>query len=145
MNRGTLGILLAAHRLWVIGGERGVRLGLIGTNLSGANLRGADLRDADLRDADLSGANLSGADLRGADLRGADLRGANRLLGPQRSDGFLFTYCLAGQLVYAGCRTMTFEQYERHVAENYEGTAKATETRAILQCLRILAAARSPA
>jgi uncharacterized protein YjbI with pentapeptide repeats len=50
--------VLAKHKLWLEGDEKGER----------ADLRGADLRYADLSRADLSGANLHRADLSRADL-----------------------------------------------------------------------------
>ncbi|MHA7900804.1 MAG: pentapeptide repeat-containing protein [Henriciella sp.] len=105
--------------------KNGAYLG--GADLRGADLRGADLGGADLRGADLRGADLGGADLRGADLRGADLgnaylrnaylRGAylggaylgglNIIQGPIREDGYqyiLYTSCLGGCVIKAGCR-----------------------------------------
>ena len=71
------------------------------------------------------------ADLRGADLRGAKLRGADRLIGPQRSDGYQFTYCTADKIVYAGCRRMSIADYREHT-ESYDDEEKRKETLAIL-------------
>jgi hypothetical protein len=162
MNLGIRGVLIAAHALWVSGDSRGYRWAnlsgadLSGANLSGANLRGANLRWANLSGADLSGANLrwanlsgadlsganlSGADLSGANLSGANLRWANRLLGPQRSDGYLFTYCTETKRIHAGCRCMTVDEYREHAA-GYADDAKRKETLAIIACIELLAKAR---
>ena len=50
-----------------------------------------------------------------ANLQGAYLQGADRIIGPQRSDGYLFTFCLAEKIVHAGCRTMSVADYRKHV------------------------------
>ena len=171
MNKGFLGIALAAHELWLRDDSRGAKADLRWADLSGADLRWADLSEANLRRADLSGANLSRANLRwanlrwanlsradlsgadlsganlsranlsGANLSGANLSGANRIIGPQRSDGYLFTYCTETRSVFAGCRKMTVGEYRLHCA-NYGDESKRRETMAILDCLELLAAAR---
>src|SRR5574343_58985 len=107
MHKAILGITLAAHKLWLAGDSRGVRANLHGADLQGANLRWANLRWANLQEADLQAANLQGADLQEADLRWANLQEADRVIGPQRSDGYLFTYCLSDKVVLAGCRRLT--------------------------------------
>jgi hypothetical protein len=117
---------------------------LWGANLQGADLRGANLRGADLRGANLRGANLRGANLRGANLRGADLRGANRIIGPQRTDGYMFTYCTESKRVLAGCWSMTIADYIAH-CDTYADAAKKAETLAILGCLQLLIDARGAA
>ena len=81
------------------------------------------------------------ADLRSADLSSANLRSANRIIGPQRSDGYLFTFCIDTQRVLAGCRTMSIADYIEH-CDTYADSAKKTETLAILKCLELLVAAR---
>jgi hypothetical protein len=142
---------------------------LRGANLDGANLRGANLDGANLDGANLRGANLDGANLDGANLRGAYLSGANldgaylggAYLGgtrdaPEnvlrtvagratRSDDYEFI-CFRmdeGLIIRAGCRTFTPDEFEAHVARNYEGTAKAEETRRILAFL-VAQAAQEP-
>ena len=135
---------------------------LSGSNLRGSNLRGSNLRGSDLRYSDLSGSNLSGSDLRysnlrgsnlsgsdlsgsnlsGSDLRYSNLRGSNRIVGPQRSDGYLFTYCLATKTVRAGCQTKSIKDYIEH-CNTYGNAEKKAETLAILKCLELLISARS--
>ena len=127
---------------------------LTGAVLRGADLTGADLTDADLTGADLRGAVLTGADLTDADLRGADLRGADLtgavltdaavltevtiaclLARATRLDGYefrLFALDSGTHLIIAGCRRLTVEQYRAHVAAEYPGSAKASETFDIL-------------
>ena len=68
--------ILNLHEKWLNGDEDGIRVNLIGADLSGADLSGADLREADLRGADLREADLREADLSEADLMGADLNRA---------------------------------------------------------------------
>jgi len=139
MNKAFLGIALAAHELWLRDDERGSRFvspygsnlsgsdlrgsDLRDSNLSGSNLRGSDLRGSNLRGSNLSGSNLSGSDLSGSDLRGSDLRGSDRIIGPQRSDGYLFTYCMASQVVLAGQRAHGFVLGEcrHHVPDDLFG------------------------
>jgi len=111
---------------------------LIGANLMGANLRGANLRGADLRGANLSGACLSGANLSGANLSKADLREGKitaLIARVTRNDGYeFFLWSLEGgaHIIEAGCQSRTIESYRQHVAEDYPGTDKATETLTIL-------------
>jgi len=112
MNKAFLGIALAAHELWLRDDERGSRF------------------------VSPYGSNLSGSDLRGSDLRGSD-----RIIGPQRSDGYLFTYCMASQVVLAGCRRMALADYVEH-CDTYADANKKRETLAILECLRLLVEAR---
>jgi uncharacterized protein YjbI with pentapeptide repeats len=74
--------LLAQHRKWADGDDRGKRADLSNQDLSGMDFSGAFLREANLNGAILSGTNFAGANLFGADisdtcLRGADLTGAN--------------------------------------------------------------------
>jgi hypothetical protein len=129
---------------------RGADLGsadLGGADLRGAYLRGAYLGGADLRGADLGSADLGGAYLGGADLRGAYLRGnkdnpAAKLEAfkgsASRSDGYqflIFTSEDLGNIIRAGCRTFTLEEFRAHVAENYPGSPKAEETIRILNYL----------
>ena len=129
---------------------------LRGADLSGAVLRGADLRDADLsgavlRGADLSGAVLLDADLSGAVLRGAVLRGdklVKWIAEARRGDGYSFIALLTernGVKIKAGCRWFTEAEFRAHVAANYLGTDKATETLAILDYLAVRARQVSPA
>ena len=127
MNKAFLGIALAAHELWLRDDERGSRF----VAPSYANLSYADLSSAD----------LSSANLRSANLSSANLRSANRIIGPQRSDGYLFTFCIDTQRVLAGCRTMSIADYIEH-CDTYADSAKKTETLAILKCLELLVAAR---
>ena len=130
---------------------------LRGADLGGADLRGADLGGADLRGAYLGGAYLRGADLGGADLRGADLGGADlggaylrgckdnpqavleQLAGrASRSDGYeflIFRSTDLGNIIRAGCRTFTLEEFRAHVASEYAGSPKAEETIRILNYL----------
>ncbi|WNV48047.1 pentapeptide repeat family protein [Caulobacter phage GB2A] len=120
---------------------------LSGANLSGADLSGADLSGANLSGADLSGADLSGADLSGADLSGAFFKGdkdsseavAERWLGSAtRSDGYEFVMLSSSdwpEIIRAGCRTFTLEQFRAHVAAEYPDTPKAAETLSILAYL----------
>ena len=76
MDASQIKEVLAAHKLWLDGGENGTRADLRGAVLTDADLRDAVLTRADLRDAVLTDADLRDADLRGADLRGAVLTGA---------------------------------------------------------------------
>jgi uncharacterized protein YjbI with pentapeptide repeats len=112
-------------------------------DLSRANLSGANLSRAYLSGANLSGANLYRADLSGADLSRANLSGANlygeklkRLFASiQRMDGYSFLAFeleTGGVKIKAGCRWFTLAEYRAHVADEYPGTDKAVETRAIL-------------
>ena len=95
------------------------------------------------------GIGLTDADLRGADLRGADLTGAVLtdaavltevtiaclLARATRLDGYefrLFALDSGTHLIIAGCRRLTVEQYRAHVAAEYPGSAKASETFDIL-------------
>lgn len=113
-------------------------------DLSGVYLRGSDLYGVVLRGVDLSGAILCGVDLNGIDLHGADLRNSDRIIGPTRSDGYQFTYCLSLNRVHAGCRCMSISAYKAH-AETYDDEAKRRETLAILSSLELLIAARTHA
>jgi hypothetical protein len=76
-------------------------------------------------------------DLREADLREADLREAQYIVGPQRSDGYRFDF--DGEKVRAGCRYFSFAEFRAHVAREYPGSSKATETLAILDYLETAA------
>ena len=120
-------------------------------DLRGADLRGADLRGAVLRDAVLRGADLSGADLSGAVLRGAVLSGdklVKWIAEARRGDGYSFIALLTernGVKIKAGCRWFTEAEFRAHVAANYLGTDKATETLAILDYLAVRARQVSPA
>jgi hypothetical protein len=67
-------------------------------------------------------------------------RGLAIVQGPARSDGYFFSLCvccLGGDVVVAGCRSFTIEQYRQHVADNYAGKPKAAETLAILDFLEV--------
>ena len=116
---------------------------LEGADLRGANLRGANLGEALLGEALLRGANLRGANLGGANLGeallgGADLREARGIvLGPQRSDGYLFYLAHDGDdyRVIAGCRNFTFTRAREHWTKTRGGTALGDETLAILDYL----------
>lgn len=79
---------------------------------------------------------------RGSDLRYSNLSGSNRIVGPQRSDGYLFTYCLATKTVRAGCQTKSIQDYIEH-CNTYGNAEKKAETLAILKCLELLISARS--
>ena len=117
-----------------------------GAVLRGADLSGAVLRGAVLRDADLSGADLSGADLSGAVLRGDKL--VKWIAEARRGDGYSFIALLTernGVKIKAGCRWFTEAEFRAHVAANYLGTDKATETLAILDYLAVRARQVSPA
>jgi len=114
---------------------------LSGSDLRYSNLSDSDLSDSNLSDSDLSDSNLSGSNLSGSNLSGSDLSGSNRVIGPQRSDGYLFTYCMGSQVVLAGCRRMAINDYIEH-CETYADAAKKRETLAILECLRLLVEAR---
>ena len=93
----------------------GIILGAHKLWLSGAGEK------ADLRNANLSWANL----------RNANLSGANRIIWPQRSDGYLFAFCTAEKIVIAGCRRMTLDEYFDHI-KTYNCDKKRKETAAIL-------------
>jgi len=116
--------------------------------LSGANLSGAYLSRAYLSGADLSGANLSGANLSRADLSRADLDRAMVNAKPvktlvarvTRNDGysfFLWQFQDDSHVIIAGCRTLTIDEFQAHVAAKYPGTPKAAETLAILDYLAV--------
>ena len=86
----------------------------------------------------LEGADLGEALLGWADLRGADLREARGIvLGPQRSDGYLFYLTHDGDdyRVIAGCRDFTFTRAREHWTKTRGGTALGDETLAILDYL----------
>ena len=121
---------------------------LWGADLRGVNLQGADLRDANLQGANLKGANLQGADLRDADLQGADLRDEKitRLVGrvvrlTENHEFFAFEMEAGGYKILAGCRWFSDAEFRAHVAAEYPGTDKATETLAILNFLKARAKA----
>ena len=133
---------------------------LRGANLSGAHLNGVDLRgvdlhgahlnNVDLRGVDLRGVHLNGVDLGGANLRGVDLNSANLVGANLRGEKIVGVIAAASRfndpypfmawraedgrcIVTAGCRgPWPIERYRRHVADEYPGTKKAYETRAIL-------------
>jgi len=131
--------------------------------LSGADLSGADLSRADLSGAYLSRAYLSGANLSGAYLSGANLSGANLsradlsradldramvnakpvktlVARVTRNDGysfFLWQFQDDSHVIIAGCRTLTIDEFQAHVAAKYPGTPKAAETLAILDYLAV--------
>ena len=99
-----------------------------------------------LRDADLSGADLRDADLRGAVLSGDKL--VKWIAEARRGDGYSFIALLTernGVKIKAGCRWFTEAEFRAHVAANYLGTDKATETLAILDYLAVRARQVSPA
>ena len=148
MTKDELKLILEEHAKWVRG-DGGKRAYLEGANLRGADLGGANLRGAYLRGADLGGADLRGADLRGADLRGADLGGADlegvklstthtavgliaRVTRITDSHEFFAWRTDNGDIIKAGCRFMTVDEFRAHVAKEYPGTPKAEETLAIL-------------
>jgi hypothetical protein len=116
---------------------------LRGANLSGAHLYMADLSEADLSRADLSGADLRGADLYMADLYMADLRKAhlsraNLIIGPQRSDGYVFHLIRdrAGVcMVRAGCRYFTVKEARAHWRKTRKGTQLGAESLAAVNYL----------
>jgi len=135
---------------------------LSGANLSGANLSRANLSRANLSWADLSGANLSGANLSRANLSRANLSGADlsraNLSGAKINDepvtrcfarimrddgyGFLaFTLEAGGVKIMAGCRWFTVAEFRAHVAADYPGSEKATETLWILDAIERRASA----
>lgn len=140
--------ILDDHAKWARG-DAGKRADLGGADLrgailEGANLEGAILEGADLRGADLGGAYLRGAYLRGANLRGADLRGVKlspthtavgliarvtRIIDPYE---FFAWSTDKGDIIKAGCRFMSVDEFRAHVAKEYPGTPKAEETLAIL-------------
>ncbi len=112
---------------------------LTGADLTGADLTGAVLTGADLTGAVLTGAVLTGAVLTGADLRGADLTGekierllatVERLTDPYTFYGFQMA--AGGVKISAGCRFFTCAEFRAHVAKDYPGSAKATETLRII-------------
>jgi uncharacterized protein YjbI with pentapeptide repeats len=126
---------------------------LDGANLEGASLCGVNLCHASLEGANFEGANFDGACLDGANFEGANFDGANFegacLCGVKvkkliarvtRGDGYVF-FCWhlddARTVVRAGCRTMTTAEYRKHVAANYPGTDKATETTQILDFMEL--------
>ena len=117
---------------------------LSGANLSGANLSGAYLSGADLSGADLSGANLSGADLSGAYLSGAKIKSI--IARATRSDGYEFIAFATDRsvIIRAGCRTMSTTDYRAHIAREYPGTDKATETTDILDYIETRAKRCAP-
>ena len=101
-----------------------------------ANLRGADLREANLRAANLGGANLCGANLRGQAL----------IIGPIRSDGYIFLLSKfegEGLRIKAGCRDFqSFAAARAHWQSTRSGTALGDETMAILDFLERMAVGR---
>lgn len=113
----------------------------------GALLSGANLHGADLRDANLSGADLHGALLRGANLRDADLHGAIKIIRLicriDRSDDYLFLgfSTQSGLMIKAGCHLLSPDDYRAHIAKQYPGTPKATETLRIIKYIEECAAA----
>ena len=153
MTKDELKLILEEHAKWVRG-EGGKRADLRGAHLGGAHLGGADLRRAYLRDTYLGGADLRGAYLRDTDLRGADLGGAHLggadLGGADLGNDRKATGLIArvtriidpceffawrtdkGDIIKAGCRFMSVDEFRAHVAKEYPGTPKAEETLAIL-------------
>ena len=130
-----------------LAGANLTRTNLVGANLAGANLTWAYLAWANLTGADLTGANLAGADLDGASLARADLDGASlarakirdhtigKLIARAgRMDGYEFLIFATdlGNIIRAGCRTFTMDEFRAHVAAEYPGTDKARETLDIL-------------
>jgi hypothetical protein len=153
MTKDELKKILDEHAKWARG-DGGKR-----ANLGGAGLRGADLRGAYLEGANLGGADLGGADLRGAYLEGAYLEGAylggadlrgvklstthtavglvarvTRIIDPYE---FFAWRTDQGDIIRAGCRFLTVEQFRTHVAAKYPGTPKAEETLSILDFLEV--------
>ena len=127
------------------------RANLADANLAGADLARANLAGADLASADLARANLAGADLASADLAGANLAGA-KIHGERvarcfarimRDDGFGFHAMqleAGGVKIAAGCRWFTVAEFRQHVASEYPGTDKATETIWIIDAIERRAA-----
>lgn len=103
-----------------------------------------DLRDdrADLRDAYLHGALLRGADLRDAYLRWA-IKIIRLICRIDRSDDYLFLgfSTKSGLMIKAGCRLLSPDDYRAHIAKQYPGTPKATETLRIIKYIEECAAA----
>ena len=134
MNADQIKEVLHLHELWLAAKPGGKHADLYGANLRSANLRSADLRGANLRSANLSGADLYGANLRSANLSGANLRGTNlrgaiiadgviakRLItrATRRCDGyegFLFETESGDLFGFFGCRAMSLDDFEKHVA-----------------------------
>ena len=129
MNADQLKEVLRLHTLWLQGGPRCRRANLYGADLHGADLCDANLHGADLHGANLYGADLSRADLRGSSLYGADLRGsiiargvtAKRLIARATRlcdgyEGFLFETESDDLFGRFGCRAMSLDDFEKHVA-----------------------------
>ena len=93
------------------------------------------------RKENLSGANLSRANLSGATIHGEPV--TRCFARVPRDDGYTF---LAMQLetggvkIAAGCRWFTVAEFRAHVAAEYPGTDKATETLWILDAIERRAA-----
>jgi hypothetical protein len=100
-----------------------------GADLSGANLSGANLSRADLTRANLSGVDLSGADLSWAKIKGEPVTRCFARIVRDDGYGFLaFTLESGGVKIMAGCRWFTVAEFRAHVAAEYPGSEKATET-----------------
>ena len=103
MTQEELKKILAAHELWLMGENEGVR----------ASLRGANLRDANLSDASLSGADLSGADL---DISICSIDQIGSRNGRT-------TYNITHNKVWCGCFTGTFEEWIAKIRKTYPDEA----------------------
>jgi uncharacterized protein YjbI with pentapeptide repeats len=116
----------------------GVKIGLAvrAAVKSGADLSGAYLSGADLSGADLSGAYLSGAYLSGAKINGEPVTRCFARIMRDDGYGFLaFTLEVGGVKIMAGCRWFTVAEFRAHVARDYPGSEKATETLWILDAI----------
>lgn len=131
MTKDELRVILEEHAKWAHG-EGGKRAYLRGADLTGANLRGANLRGADLGGANLGGANLGGVKLSQSHTAVGLIARVTRIIVPYE---FFAWRTDQGDIVKAGCRFMTIEQFRAHVAKEYPDTPKAEETLAILDFL----------
>ena len=77
MDQKELEIILAKHRIWLLGEPGGERANLSGANLSGANLVGTNLKETNLAGANMAGADMEGTDMEGANLKETNLRRTN--------------------------------------------------------------------
>ena len=119
MNADQIKEVLHLHELWLAAKPGGKRANLHGADLHGANLHGADLYGANLCRANLYGANLSGANLCGAVI--ADGVTVNRLIALATRfcdgyEGFLFETESGDLFGFFGCRAMSLDDFEKHVA-----------------------------
>lgn len=98
----------------------------------GMAVKWAKLTRAKLTGANLPWANLSEAKIKDGSSTVTALRGR-----AVRSDGyeFLIFSLQDGEMIRAGCRTLTLAEFRAHVAAEYPGTPKAAETTRILDFL----------